>query len=272
MVKGILATVGLLAIIGGVVVWQYNFFSSQTNKIKTDIDRATAVSRAERMISETKAKASGLDEQARKYQIDARTLELAVEREEKNLSVTREAMKSLAQTAKKAGLPKASEQDKMTSEQKKLTLSLGGKSISATDVYPTLARWQAELKHKETISGQKRKMVERMRAVAGQLLEKKTEMDSVINKLEGQLKELEMSRELAKVNMELSKMEANVEGIYSGDYGKVLDTIQQEIDELSATSEVYKDETVQKKEVLNPSDIVTPAVRSDSSVLDDLWK
>ena len=56
MVKNILATLGILAVVVGIAVWQFGFLSEQTAEMSKKVDRATAAARANKAIAETKAK------------------------------------------------------------------------------------------------------------------------------------------------------------------------------------------------------------------------
>jgi chromosome segregation ATPase len=269
MLKSILAALGVLAVIGGVAVWQFGFLSDQAEQASKKIDRATAAARAGKAIAETKAKVGQLDEQARKYRIDARALELAWEREQESTAKLEAAMKALATAAKEAGLPSPSERDALTDEQKKIALTFGGKKVDAADVYSTLDRWSADLEQKRSIADQKKATFERMFAVSEQLTKKKGEMEVTVAKLEGRLKELETAKDLASVNAELASMEANVEGVDVGKLGGTLETLQGEIDELNAQASVYQDETNERDAALQPTDVIEPV--SNDAALDALW-
>lgn len=270
MVKSILATLGILAVVVGIAVWQFGFLSDQAAQMSKKVDRATAAARANKAISETKAKIGRLDEQARGYRVDARTLELAWEREQEAIAKLEAAMKALATAAKEAGLPSPSERDALTDEQKKIGLKFGGKTVSADEVYSTLDRWNVDLKQKRSIAEQKKTTFDRTRAVAEQLAKKKGEMELTVAKLEGRLKELETAKDLAAVNAELASMEANVEGVDVGELGAALDVLQEEIDELNAQTNVYQDETNERSAALQPTDVLEPV--SDEAELDALWK
>lgn len=270
MIKSVLATLGILAVVGGIAVWQFGFLSEQATQMSKKVDRATAAARANKAISETKAKIGHLDEQARTYRVDARTLELAWEREQEAIAKLEAAMKALATAAKEAGLPSPSERDALTDEQKKIGLKFGDKTVSADEVYSTLDRWNVDLKQKRSIAEQKKTTFERTRAVAEQLAKKKGEMELTVAKLEGRLKELETAKDLAAVNAELASMEANVEGVDVGELGAALDVLQEEIDELNAQTNVYQDETSERTAALQPTDVLEPV--SDEAELDALWK
>ena len=269
MAKNILATLGILAVVAGIAIWQFGFLSDQATQMSKKVDRATAAARANKAISETKAKIGRLDEQARKYRIDARTLELAWEREQEAIAKLEAAMKTLATAAKEAGLPSPSERDALTDGQKKIALAFGGKKVAAVDVYSTLDRWSADLKQKRSIADQKKATFERTRAVAEQIAKKKGEMELTVAKLEGRLKELETAKDLAAANAELAAMEANVEGVDVGELGDALDVLQEEIDELNAQTNVYQDETNDRATALQPTDVLEPV--SDEAELDALW-
>lgn len=270
MVKSVLATLGVLAVVAGIAIWQFGFLSEQATQMSKKVDRATAAARANKAISETKANIGRLDEQARGYRVDARTLELAWEREQEAVAKLEAAMKALATAAKEAGLPSPSERDALTDQQKKIGLTFGGKTVSAVEVYSTLDRWNADLKQKQSIADQKKATFERLRGVADQMAKKKAEMELTVAKLEGRLKELETAKDLAAVNAELASMEANVEGVDVGELGAALDVLQEEIDELTAQTNVYQDETNERETALQPTDVLEPV--SDEAELDALWK
>ncbi|MBQ2788978.1 MAG: hypothetical protein IJE97_05020 [Thermoguttaceae bacterium] len=270
MAKTILATLGILAVVAGIAIWQFGFLSEQAAQMSKKVDRATAAARANKAIAETKARIGRMDEQARKYRVDARTLELAWEREQEAIAKLEAAMKALATAAKEAGLPSPSERDALTDEQKAIVLTFGGKKVAAEDVYLTLEKWSAELKQKRSIAEQKKTTFERTRGVAEQIAKKKGEMELAVAKLEGRLKELETAKDMAAVNAELASMEANVEGVDVGELGVALDVLQEEIDELTAQSNVYQDEANERETSLRPTDVLEPV--SDEAELDALWK
>ncbi len=268
--KSVLATLGVLAVVAGIAIWQFGFLSEQAARTSKKIERATAAARANKAIAETKAKIGRLEERARGYRVDARTLELAWEREQEATAKLEAAMKALATAAKDAGLPSPSERDALTDQQKKIGLTFGGKTVSAADVYSTLDRWNADLKQKRSIADQKKATFERLRGVAEQTAKKKGEMELTVAKLEGRLKELETAKDLAAVNAELASMEANVEGVDVGELGAALDVLQEEIDELTAQTNVYQSETSERETTLRPTDVLEPV--SDEAELDALWK
>lgn len=270
MLKSILATLGILAVVGGIAIWQFGFLSEQAAKTSKAIDRATAAARASKAISETKAKIARMDERSRQYRVDARTLELAWEREQESITNLEEAMRKLAAAAKEAGLPSPSERGSLTDEQKATSLAFGGKKVAADEVYSTLDRWNADLKQKRSVAEQKKATFERTRSVAEQILKKRSEMELTVAKLEGRLKELETAKDLAAANAELASMEANVEGVDVGELGAALDVLQGEIDELTARSNVYQDEAGDRETALQPTDVLKPV--ADDSELDALWK
>ena len=103
------------------------------------------------------------------------------------------------------------------------------------------------------------------------MLSKQKELYTVIEKINVQLRKLETEREIAAINKEMAKLGATAEGVNIGDIGKVLDTIQEEIDELNATTEVYNEEAGKPTggNVFSKPDL-TPAA-DGSNTLDALW-
>lgn len=267
--KSILATLGIVAVVAGVAVWQFGFFSEKAQDVANQVKRSTASARVESAISTYRAKIDDLDGKARKYNVDARKLELAWERENEAVEQLKEAVVRLASAAKNAGLPKPSEALELTDEQRAVTLPFGNKTIAAPEIYTTLERWVDNLKTKETVANQKKDAVDRLRSVAEQLQAKKGAMTAELAKLEGRVKELEAARDVAKINAELATIEASVNGIEAGDSGKAMATIQDEIDELNALADVYQEESQVKTDALNPSDVLQPV--DVTNELDAYW-
>lgn len=271
MIKNIMALVGIGAVLAGVVIWQFGFFSRKVDETMLKMDRATVVSRAESKVREIEKRAEEINAKARKLRIDAKAMELGIERQNQEYTVLESAIKTLADEAKKAGFPKPSEQATLTPEQKKKTLSIGGKTIHAPEIYSTLTRWSEDLERKKGTKEMNQSMIEKMNSVADQLQNKRSEMLAAADKVQGRIKELEMQRDLAKINTELTELGANLEGVNSGELGNMLSTLQKEIDELDATSFVLQNE---KKETtpLTPESVVKPQSVNTNTSLDSLWK
>ena len=269
--RTIFATIGILAVILGIVIWQFGFFSKQVNDITKKIDRATAVQRAETMIAKTKRQADSLQQRSREMKIKARTMELGVEREQEELKRFEFAVKQMAQTIKTAGLPKPSEIGMLTEEQKQTKIVFAGKEGSAMDAYNQLAKWQGEYEQKKSVLEAKRKLIANQIEVANKMLEKQKELYAAIEKIQVQLSKLETEREIAAINKELAELGATAEGVNVGDIGKILDTIQDEIDELTASAEVINEEAGKPA----AGDVYTmPAISPETdgtNALDALW-
>lgn len=270
--RSIFATIGILACILLLVVWQFGFFNKQVNDAVKKIDRATAVQRAEGMIQKTKSQADALQERSREMKIKARTLELGVERAEEDLSKTEFAMKTLAQAIKTAGLPKPSEMGTLTDEQKQAKINFAGREGTATDAYSQLSKWNTEYMQKKSVLDAKRKLIAAQNEIADKMIEKQKEMYAAIEKIKVQLAQLEAGREIAEINKQMAELGAAVDGVNVGDIGKVLDTIQSEIDELNATTEVVSAETSRPSGGNNPFDIKDITTTNEDASLDALWE
>jgi len=270
MAKNILATVGIVAIVAIIAVWQFGFFADKAKDVSKQVERATASARIEKSIANLKSEIDGLDEKARKYRVEARTYELALEREQAAINELKSAAKKLGSVAKAAGLPKPSESRELSEEQKAIQLTFGSKNISGTEVYSILERWTIDLKQKEEIAEQKRKTIEGMRAVVDKIQERKGEMSLELAEMTSRVKELVAAKDVAKLNAILAEMEASVGGMVVGKTGEAMNVIQEEIDELTATADSYQTEAQTKKSELNPGDILS----SDESKvdLDEFWE
>lgn len=110
------------------------------------------------------------------------------------------------------------------------------------DAYNQLAKWQGEYEQKKSVLEAKRKLIANQIEVANKMLEKQKELYAAIEKIQVQLSKLETEREIAAINKELAELGATAEGVNVGDIGKILDTIQDEIDELTASAEVINEE------------------------------
>jgi len=269
MTKTILAIIGGVAVVAIIGVCQFGFFSDKAKEVAKEVERATASARVDKSINDLKDEIAGLDAKARQYRVDARAYELALEREQAEIDKTKSAAKELCAAAKAAGLPKSSESDALTEEQAAVRLTIGVKSLTGREVYSTLERWATDLKQREAIVAQKKQTIDGMRAVVQKIEEKKGETTLQLAKMQTRVKELESAKDLAKLNAELAEMEASVAGIAAGKSGEAMNTMQEEIDELTATAESYREETQAKESELSPSDVLEPSDVNAS--LDEFW-
>lgn len=269
MVRNVLAMIGLLVLLAGLAIWQFGFFSKKVEEVTLQIERETAVARAESMIRNTERQAVELTEKARKMRIDARAKEIAVARDAEQAQKTRLAMAALAKEARQAGLPKPTEAG---GEDLKKTLSFAGRTLSGAELYQTLERWQADVQRDERKVDAMTKIGDRMRALAEQYEAKQQKMLTAASDVRARLDELNMQRDLAKVEKELAELGANLRGDFAGDLGRAMETLQNEIDELQATSEVLGQPT-DSGPALTPDEVLA-GQRAEVSVrqqLDALW-
>jgi len=236
MARNILAAVGLGSILLALAIWQFGFFSAKVEEVKTQIDRETAVARATAMIRDTQRRAEELTDSARRLRIEARSREIAVKRDADTLEKTRLATVTLANAAREAGLPKPSEAG---ADDLNKTISFAGRTLTGAAVYDTLRRWQADVSRGQRKQEVVESMVERIRRAADQLEAKQHRMIASVSDVQAKLEELEMQRDLARVESELAEMGANIRGEFAGDLGQAMETLQKEIDELQATTEVF---------------------------------
>ena len=103
MLRNVLTFFGLLTLVIGLVIWQFGFFSRKVAEITTQVERETAVARAESKIRDTERRAAELHEKARALRIEARAKELAVARDAEQAAKTRQAMTALAGARWKVG-------------------------------------------------------------------------------------------------------------------------------------------------------------------------
>ena len=269
--KSFFATIGILAVILVIVIWQYGFFDKQVKDVTTKIDRATAVSRAEAMIEKTKSQADSLQDRSRELKIKARAMELGVERDEENLAKVELAVKQLAQTLKTAGLPKPSELGTLTDEQKQTKILFAGREGTAMDAYNQIAKWNAEYLQKKAVLDAKRNLIARQNVAADSMISKQGELYAVIEKIKIQLANLETEREIARINAEMAELGAAEAGVNMGEIGKTLDVIQREIDELNARSDIANSEAGKPTsgDVYVIPDLAPTA--EGNSALDALW-
>lgn len=270
MLKSILATVGIVAVVGGIAVWQIGFFSDQALDVKKQVERATASAKIDKVVSDLRSSIASLDEKARHYNIEARKLELVWEREKKTVDQLKEAIDKLSAAAKEAGLPKPSSVLDLTDEQRAVTLTFNGKTVGATEIYKLLADWFDQYKVKADSLEMRKQTIDRLRESSEQIKSKKGEMTAELAKLESRVKELESAKDLAKINAELAEMEASVNGVDAGDSGKAMRVVQEQIDELNAIAETYQQEAQTKATGLNPIDVIQPSAHSNE--LDALWE
>lgn len=264
-------TIGILTTVLGFIVCQFGFFYDQVNAFVTMIGRNTAVSRAYKMIDQAQSEADSLQERSRELRIKARTMEFGLEREEENLAKCEFAIKQLAKTLKKAGLPKPSQMEKLTDKQKQKKIIFCGKEGSAMDAYNQISKWTTEYLRKKSVLDVKRKLIEKQRECASQMLSQQGELYAVIEKIKVQLANLEAEREIAAIDAELAELYAAERGVDVGRIGKILDTIQTDIDNLKARAEEAKN---QIGKPTNGDVYSMPEISSEpneSSYLDAQW-
>jgi hypothetical protein len=210
-----------------------------------------------------------MTEKARKLRVDARAKEIAVEREAEQLNKTRLAMTALANAAREAGLPKPSEAGQ---EHRQKTLTFAGRTLTGEELYRTLERWQADVQRDDRKVKATTAITERIRAAADQLEAKQQSMVVAVADVRGKLEELNLQRDLARVETELAELGANLRGDFAGGLGQAMDTLQKEIDELQATSEVLGRQPAAGP-ALTPDDVLAgqQAEVSLRQQLDSLW-
>jgi len=235
MLRNTLALVGLLAVLAVLAIWQFGFFSRKVEEVTTQIERDTAVARAEGMIRDTERRAAEMTDKARRLRIDARAKEIAVERDAERINTTRLAMTALANGAREVGLPKPSEAGE---EHLTKTLTFAGRTLTGEELYRTLERWQADVQRGDRKVKATAAITERIRAAADQLEAKQQSMVDAVADVRAKLEELKLQRDLARVETELAELGANLRGDFAGGLGQAMETLQKEIDELQATSEV----------------------------------
>lgn len=265
MTKNVLALCGLVALVSGLGIWQFGYFTD----VKEQIERETAVTRAQRIVRDMEERAASLTDRARKLRIDARTREKAIEREEADTEKTRDAIKTLASLARKAGLPKPSE---ATDEDRKKTMPFKGRKLTASEVYKTLEAWQIEVTQNLERLKVPRTMIDRIRTTADQLEEKQSLYVSQVQATRATLEKLEMQRDMAALDAELAELGASVSGKPAGELQGVLETLQKQIDEYESTSEVLLAETG-PDEPLTPDEVLSGETIESSvrSEIDALW-
>ncbi len=270
MLKNILALAGACALLLGAAIYHYGFLSKQVADVSTQIERETAVARAEGRIRDIEQRADDIAEKARKLRIDARARELGAERDSETRVKTQAAMQNLADAAKQAGLPKPST---MGPDDLKKPVSFAGKSLTGQDVLKLLQTWQKQLSRTEQQAAAQNKMIGSMRQAADQLDSQREKLLTLVTEVRGKLDDLAMQRDMAKVEAELAELKANTSGSFTGELGKTLKTIQKEIDEKLATVEVLEQESV-AVELSNPEAALQAAEAAGTSLqgLDKLFE
>jgi len=246
-------------------MWQFGFVSAKVEQVSTQVERKTAIARAEAMIRDTERRATELSDRARELRIEAQTREIAAEREAEQDQKMRLALGALAVAAREAGLPKPSDAKEGDLEKR---FSFAGRNLSGDGVYRTLKRWQLQVRRNDQNRETTRKMIERMRTAADQLKSKQQSMITRIGEVRSKLEELEIHRDLARVEKELAELGADVRGEFAGDLGKAMKTLQQEIDELQATADVLGKEP-QAGASLTPDEVLAES-GADPTVLQEL--
>lgn len=229
--KSILAMCGLVALVVALGIWQFGFFSN----VKEHIKRETAVARAQAVVRNMEERAASLTDRARQLRIEARELEKPIEREEQQTAKTKQAVVTLAQAARDAGLPKPSA---AAPDDLKKTMAFAGRTLSAAEIYRTLERWQSDVRASEDRLQATRGMIDRIRITADQLEQKQSQYVAQVEQTSALLKRLELQRDLAAMDKELAELGASAAGNPAGELKGILETLQKQIDEYEATSEV----------------------------------
>lgn len=266
MAKNILALCGLVALVGALGIWQFGFFSN----VKEHIERETAVTRAQAVVRNMEERAGSLTDRARELRIDARAREKALQREETQTAKTERAIVALAQAARDAGLPKPSAAGP---DDLKKTLAFAGRTISAVEVYGTLERWQSDVRTSQDRLKVTRGMIDRIRSTADQLEQKQTQYVAQVQNTRATLERLEMQRDLAALDKELAELGASASGNPAGELKGILETLQKQIDEYEATSEVLSAEPA-ADQPLTPDEVLAGQVEEVTvrQELDALWE
>jgi chromosome segregation ATPase len=266
MTKNVLALCGLVGLVGGLGIWQFGFFSD----VKEQIERETAVARAQSIVADMEQRANSLTDRARELRIEARKREKAVEREEQQTAKTKQAVILLAKAARESGLPKpsAASEDDLAK-----TLAFAGRTLTAAEVYRTLERWQTDAVRSESRLTVTRSMIDRIRTTADSLEAKQSQFVAQVQNTRATLERLELQRDLAALDAELAELGASASGNPAGELKDVLDTLQQQIDEYEATSEVLATEPA-AEHPLTPDEVLsaTNAEPSIQDALDALWE
>ncbi|MDO4583364.1 MAG: hypothetical protein Q4D62_04595 [Planctomycetia bacterium] len=270
--KTTVKTIGILGVLVIFVIWQYGFLQGMWDESMKRFERATAVSRAERMIEETRKNADALEERARQMKIEAQAMDLGIQRTQEASEKSLAAIKGLSRAIKEAGLPKPGESQKLTAEQKQVRVVLGSKEGTADEAYRTLTKWTTDYCRKKKVLDARQKLVEARREVAEKIIASQSEMYEKVELIKTRLAELETGREIAAIHAELSKLGANAEGVNVGNLGKVLDTLQEEIDELNATAMVIQGETQVAQETPFSQEDVFPMANEETAFLETIWE
>jgi chromosome segregation ATPase len=265
MAKNVMALCGLVALVGGLGVWQFGFFSD----VKEQLERETAVTRAQSIVASMEQRAESLTDRARELRIKARTQEKEVERDEAQTAKTQQAILTLAAAARERGLPKPSAASEADRQQ---TIAFAGRTLTADEVYETLRKWQKAAQTAEDRLKIPRAMIERMRTTADQLEQKQSQFVVQVQATRATLERLEMQRDLAALDAELAELGASASGNPAGELENVLDTLQKQIDEYESTSEVLAAEPA-TGEPLSLDEVLatTSAEPSIHDTLDALW-
>ena len=238
--KSVIAASAVLAALYGTGVVRLDRMFDRARALRKQVDRQTAVARAERMIEDMTNRAAALTGQARNLRIEARTREKALERERERLRRKKEAVLLLAQAARSHGLRKPSQQQEK--DLGKLVV-FGGRQLSGQDVYRLLRRWQADVTRLESEVALGEQMIERMRDTAEKLENKRVEWERRIHETAALVERLSAQRDLARLNKEIAELGATVDGNPAGELEETVKLLQREIDEYEATAEVLADES-----------------------------
>ncbi len=265
MFKNILAFVGLAALVGAVGVWQFGYF----NNVKQQIERETAVTRAQNIVRDMESRAATLSKRARELRVEAQTRDKALQREEEQANKTRQAIVKLAEAARSAGLPRPSEAGP---DDLKKTLNFAGRMMAAGEVYKLLERWQESITSSDERLKVTRSMIDRIRATADQLEQKQSQFVTQVQATRATLERLELQRDLSKLDAELAELGSSAAGNPAGELQGVLETLQKQIDEYEATSEVLGAERT-AGETLTADEVLAGKATDVSArqKLDALW-
>lgn len=267
MVKNLLAFVGVCVVFGIAAIYHYGYLSQKVNDVRSQIDRETAVARAEARIMDIERRAEDIGDKSRKLRIDARAREMSVEREQESKTKTETAMKNLAEAMKSAGLPKPSA---MSPDDLQKTVAYAGRMLKGQEVVKLLQGWNELLQRQKKKTDAQNKIATSMRQAADQLEQQRDKLLSLVTEVRGKLEDLALQRDMASVEKELAELKSNSSGSYSGELGAALKTIQKEIDEKLATVEVLGQES-SATDLANP-EAALRATEESGNAMSDLDK
>ncbi|MBR0193596.1 MAG: hypothetical protein IJQ31_16180 [Thermoguttaceae bacterium] len=271
--KAVIFSSIVLVIVVAIGVFQFGLFNKEIGEIKKQFNRQTVSARVEKAIEKYKREAEDLKKQAFQWRVEANKLREEVKKEqEEMIEPLEKAMKNIAVTAEKANLPKPSEIETMTEEQKIMVLKVGNKEIAAPEVYKTLNMWHEDVTYRKSVCEKKLDHASKLEEGAEKMMARREVILKSLPQMSDKVSELEMERELSALDRRIAELDSTLTNVPAGELGELTSIIEDEITENKAVTKTIQDENSNMSVANrpNPKDFLGTNTSANNE-LDDLW-